>query len=163
MAGHISASVRYGAMLRFSSALPLCTVWWESALTGSSLSSFLFGIEPVCLFKICLESFFRYSYSSGMHVTILIMFAWVMALVISLPMHITYPGFSSWYSSYACSPMDDLDSAGYRIFSAILEFIVPAILVIVLNFAIVVKIRIRSQLKISRIQQMVLLIFFGYT
>ena len=59
--------------------------------------------------------------------------------------------------------MDDLDSAGYRIFSAILEFIVPAILVIVLNFAIVVKIRIRSQLKISRIQQMVLLIFFGYT
>ena len=104
--------------------------------------------------------FFRYSYSSGMHVTILIMFAWVMALVISLPMHITYPGFSSWYSSYACSPMDDLDSAGYRIFSAILEFIVPAILVIVLNFAIVVKIRIRSQLKISRIQQMVLFIFF---
>ena len=95
-----------------------------------------------------------------MHVTILIMFAWVMALVISLPMHITYPGFSSWYSSYACSPMDDLDSAGYRIFSAILEFIVPAILVIVLNFAIVVKIRIRSQLKISRIQEMVLFIFF---
>ena len=95
-----------------------------------------------------------------MHVTILIMFAWVMALVISLPMHITYPGFSCWYNSYACSPMDDLDSAGYRIFSAILEFIVPAILVIVLNFAIVVKIRIRSQLKISRIQQMVLFIFF---
>ena len=59
MAGHISASVRYGAMLRFSSALPLCTVWWESALTDSSLSSFLFGIEPVCLFKIFSESFFQ--------------------------------------------------------------------------------------------------------
>ena len=80
-----------------------------------------------------------------------------MALVISLPMHIDYPGFSSWPSSLSCAPLNDPGSAGYSIFNAILECILPAILIISFSFTIVLKMRIRSQLKISKIQQMVFL------
>ena len=86
-----------------------------------------------------------------------------MALVISLPMHIDYPGFSTWSQSFdgestSCAPTNDPGSAGYSIFSAILGFILPAIVIILLNFAIVLKMRIRSQLKIYKIRKMVILI-----
>ena len=104
-----------------------------------------------------------YSLSDAIHIPILIGSAWIMALVISLPMHIDYPGFSTWSQSFdgestSCAPINDPGSAGYSIFSAILGFILPAIVIIVLNVAIVLKMRIRSELKISRIQKMVILI-----
>ena len=98
------------------------------------------------------------------HIHLLLGITWFMAFAISLPMHINYIGWSSWSSSFegvstSCAPINDPASAGYSMYSAILGFILPAVIIIVLNFGIVLKMRLRSQLKISKLRKMVISCF----
>jgi len=70
-------------------------------------------------------------------VTIMILSAWVMALIISTPMYIDAPGFSNFAhimdnttildnSLGGCMPPVDPQSRGFVLYSSILAFILPA-------------------------------------
>ena len=69
-------------------------------------------------------------------VSILILAAWIMALVISLPMYIEAPGFSNFHAMDedsirnitlgGCMPPVDYESRGFVLYSSILAFIIPS-------------------------------------
>ena len=73
--------------------------------------------------------------------------AWVIGLVISLPMHLEQPGFSSWASSdlgnttFHCIPPQDAAHLGYNMYAAIMAFILPGIIIIGFYVAIAIKLR----------------------
>ena len=89
-------------------------------------------------------------YATGQTITLtnwMILLAWVMGLVISLPMHLEQPGFSSWSSSssinstYHCIPPQDAAHLGYNMYAAILAFILPALVLACFYAAIAIKLK----------------------
>ena len=76
---------------------------------------------------------------------LLILLVWIMASLISFPMHIDSPGFARWAEDFEkaqCSPPWGSNSSGYVWMKIILEFIIPLVVitisqVFILNIIIV--------------------------
>lgn len=118
-----------------------CKAWVTIDVTFCSASIYnLIGIS-VDRFYAAYYPIKYASNRSGMMVNLLLLFAWTMPLVISLPMHINHPPFSNWNSllyengteKTDCMPPVDEFSQGWILHAGILAFIIPTILLIVIN------------------------------
>ena len=94
-------------------------------------------------------------------ITLLIALAWVMALVISLPMYIDRPGFSNFNhlmnessildnSLGGCMPPVDPDSVGFVLYSGCLAFVIPFIILGALQSAILYRRRVIQGRRLKR-------------
>jgi len=94
-------------------------------------------------------------------VTIMVVSAWLVALLISTPMYIDAPGFSNFHhlmnettikntSLTGCMPPVDPDSSGFVLYSGILAFIIPFFVLIGLQSSIMYR---RSALQTTRINR----------
>ena len=145
--------------------IPLCKAWVTAdiffccvsiyTLLGISVDRFLAVYKPII-----------YATWKNFLTNLLIPFAWIMSLLIILPMHIDYPGFSNWSSTFlqhldhleefhGCSPPHGPESAGFNIYAAIMTFIMPFLTLIILYVTIAIRLRSRTEKKISRIKKQV--------
>lgn len=88
---------------------------------------------------------------NALFVNLSILFSWLMGLVVSLPMHIHkehFSNFSSLISGGDCMPPVDFLSSGYVIYSAILAFVLPTFILIVIYTLIATKMRVRQRGKV---------------
>jgi len=94
-------------------------------------------------------------------VTCLILGAWFMALVISLPMHIDAPGFSNFNNIMnkttildnnlgGCMPPVDPLSSGFVLYSSILAFFIPALILGGLQSSIMYR---KSRIQLKRVER----------
>ena len=99
-------------------------------------------------------------------VTIMILSAWVMALIISTPMYIDAPGFSNFAhlmndttildnSLGGCMPPVDYDSRGFVLYSSILAFILPGFILGGLQASIMYRKHTIQQKKVERSKEQV--------
>ena len=71
----------------------------------------------------------------------------MMSLLISLPMHLDIPWFSTWpvstmyNTSFHCVPPQDSSHLGYNMYAAILAFIIPTCTIICFYVAIALKLK----------------------
>ena len=114
------------------------------SLIGISLDRHYAVYHPFQWVKYQVAKFssilFRYAIKRKLRtVTCLILGAWFMALVISLPMHIDAPGFSNFNNIMnkttildnnlgGCMPPVDPLSSGFVLYSSILAFFIPALI-----------------------------------
>lgn len=123
----------------------LCTVSIYNMI-GISVDRFLAVFTPT-----------TYNSITSTTTNITILSAWLLGLVVALPMFISRPGFSNWSSSAlhtnltACYPPNDEKSRGFSIYAAFLAFIIPFTVLILLYLAIALKMRSISQLKLLRL------------
>ena len=124
----------------------LCTVSIYNMI-GISVDRFLAVFRPNTYNTIT---------SSTTNITILS--AWLLGLVVALPMYIKSPGFSNWNNTTpftnnltTCRPPNDEKSRGFSIYSAFMAFIIPFTVLIVLYLAIALKMRSISRRKLLKL------------
>lgn len=112
----------------------------------------------------CYAVFYPFKYATERKmstITTMISLAWVMALVISLPMYIDSPGFSNFANIMnettirdtrlgGCMPPVDPDSVGFDLYSGCLAFVIPFIVLGALQAAILSRRRVIQARKLKR-------------
>ena len=144
MTSHISLVLFRQLIVTFDVAL--CTVSIYNMI-GISVDRFLAVFRPNTYNTIT---------SSTTNITILS--AWLLGLVVALPMYIKSPGFSNWNNTTpftnnltTCRPPNDEKSRGFSIYSAFMAFIIPFTVLIVLYLAIALKMRSISRRKLLKL------------
>ena len=103
----------------------------------------------------------------GWSVNLLIAFAWTMGFVISVPMNFDAPGFAHWSEIMTgnktnndertqCLPPWDTKSVGYTEYNSIVQILIPAIVLIVTQVLIYVKLNKRQKKRLHAAQQEVI-------
>ena len=101
-------------------------------------------------------------------VTILIVSAWLVALLISTPMYVDAPGFSNFHhimtdesilntTTGGCMPPVDDKSSGFVLYSSILAFIIPALVLAGLQSSIMYRRSTIQNARVIRAKDMVIL------
>ena len=141
--------------------LPSCKMYITADITFCSAS--IYSLIGISLDR-CYAVFYPFEYATKRKMStikLLISLAWVMALVISLPMYIDSPGFSNFAnimnettiqdnSLGGCMPPVDPPSVGFVLYSGCLAFVIPFIVLGALQAAILYRRRAIQGKKLKR-------------
>ena len=141
--------------------LSSCKMFITADITFCSAS--IYSLIGISLDR-CYAVFYPFEYATKRKMStieLLISLAWVIALVISLPMYIDSPGFSNFANIMnettildnnlgGCMPPVDPDSVGFVLYSGCLAFVMPFIVLGILQGAILYRRRAIQGRKLAR-------------
>lgn len=141
--------------------LASCKAFITADITFCSAS--IYSLIGISLDR-CYAVFYPLEYATKRKMStikVLISLAWVMALVISLPMYIDSPGFSNFANIMnettildnnlgGCMPPVDEASVGFVLYSGCLAFVIPFIILGALQSAILFRRRVIQARKLDR-------------
>ena len=141
--------------------LSSCKTFITADITFCSAS--IYSLIGISLDR-CYAVFYPFEYATKRKMSTIntkISLAWVMALVISLPMYIDSPGFSNFANIMnettikdnrlgGCMPPVDPHSVGFDLYSGCLAFVIPFIVLGALQGAILYRRRVIQARKLKR-------------